>query len=74
MVNLNASLASDQHIRKAEAITGINKLFLSESLKLMGPITMSGSFSGGNGEQQFSSFLIDAYAEVASRRIDLGIN
>lgn len=73
MINLNTSYESVKQAQKVEATVGVNKLFLSEALKLMGPMTSSGNFSGGNAEQQFTSFLIDAYAEVVSKKIDLGI-
>lgn len=51
----------------------MNKLLLAESLKLMVPTTSGGEFSGGSAEAQFSSFLVDAYAEVVSKKINLGI-
>ncbi len=71
MIDLNAVTETRVQMQKSDAAARMNKLFLSESLKLMGPLTSGGSFSGGNAEEQFASFLIDAYAEVVARKIDL---
>lgn len=72
MINMKVSTESRMQAQRSDAAAGMNKLFLSEALKLMGPLTSSGSFSGGAAEEQFSSFLIDAYAETAAKKIDLG--
>lgn len=71
MIDLSTVTETRAQMQKTDAAAGMNKLFLSESLKLIGPLTSSGSFSGGNAEAQFASFLIDAYADVVARKINL---
>lgn len=57
-----------------ETANGLETAFLSEMLKYSGPGPIEGEFSGGIGESQFSSMLTDAYAEVLSMKLDLGLN
>lgn len=51
----------------------LEQVFLEEFLKYYNPQANSGSFSGGHGEEQFSSFLTQEYAELLARRLDLGL-
>ncbi len=47
--------------------------FLEEMLKYILPKTESSDFSGGIGEQQFKSFLVQEYASAISTKLDLGL-
>lgn len=51
----------------------LERAFIEEMSKYMMPESASGSFGGGIGEEQFSSFLRREYAEKLSYRIDLGL-
>ena len=51
----------------------LEQAFLEEMMKYMAPKPPGGSFSGGIGEEQFSSFMNREYASALSRRIDLGL-
>lgn len=50
----------------------LEQAFLEEMLKYCGPKSLSGSFGGGIGEDQFSSFMIQEQAAALASRIDLG--
>ena len=56
----------------AAMVDQLEQMFLEEMLKHCGPGALSGSFSGGAGEEQFASFLTREHAALLSRRIDLG--
>ena len=58
---------------KMKIENGLETAFLSEMLKYAGPQPAQGEFSGGIGESQFRSMLIDAYAEALSAKLDLGL-
>ena len=47
--------------------------FLSEMLRHIGTAAPQDLFGGGPGEDQFSSFLRDAYAEALARRGGIGL-
>ncbi|MBA4492294.1 rod-binding protein [Paracoccus sp. S1E-3] len=47
--------------------------FLEEMMKYIVPQTSAGEFSGGVGEEQFSSFLSREYAVTLSNRLNLGL-
>lgn len=49
----------------------LEQAFLEEMMKYMLPKTSMGSFTGGIGEEQFSSFLHREYAVALSERLDL---
>lgn len=49
---------------------GLERAFLSEMLKYAGPRALSGEFSGGIGESQFASLLIDSYADAIEQQIN----
>lgn len=51
----------------------LEQAFLEEMLKYCGPKSATGSFGGGVGEDQFSSFLTQEYAAVLAGQIDLGL-
>ena len=51
----------------------LERAFLEEMLKYAGPKPSEGSFSGGAGEAQFSSFLNESYAARLSESLDLGL-
>ena len=51
----------------------LEQAFLEEMLKYCGPSAMEGEFSGGAGEDQFSSFLNREYAASLAGRLDLGL-
>lgn len=53
---------------------GLERAFLSDMLKYAGPKPMEGAFGGGIGEEQFSSMMVETYADALSRKLDLGIS
>lgn len=54
------------------AAAKLEQAFLEEMLKYCGPKPTEGSFSGGAGEEQFTSFLTQQYAARLSGRLNLG--
>ena len=50
----------------------LEQAFLEEMLKYCGPSASESGFSGGAGEEQFSSFLTREHAGLMARRLDLG--
>lgn len=52
----------------------LEEAFLAEMLKHCGPTGVTGGFSGGPGEEQFSSFLTLEYAGLMARKLDLGFS
>lgn len=52
----------------------LEQAFLEEMLKYCGPKPMQNGFSGGAGEEQFSSFLTTEYAGILARKLDLGLS
>ncbi|MDS9466065.1 hypothetical protein RGQ15_00545 [Paracoccus sp. MBLB3053] len=61
---------ADRETIDKDLSNGLEKAFLQEMLKHAGPKPMSGSFSGGIGEEQFAGFLIEAHAEALASRLD----
>lgn len=57
----------------AQSANGLEAAFLGEMLNIAMPDTSSGAFGGGVGESQFSSFLIEQYADILAQRLDLGL-
>lgn len=55
------------------AIEQLEQAFIEEMLKYCGPRPISGPFSGGAGEEQFTSFLAQQQAAMLSKAIDLGL-
>lgn len=51
----------------------LEKAFLEEMVSHILPKPAQGEFSGGIGEQQFSSFLNREYAAALSQSLDLGL-
>ena len=51
----------------------LERAFLEEMMKYAFPKVGAAEFSGGVGEEQFSSFLNREYAKELAKRIDLGI-
>lgn len=50
----------------------LEQAFLEEMLKYCGPGAAEGGFSGGAGEEQFTSFLTREHAALLAGRLDLG--
>ena len=66
----------DQPIAARAAMGSVDQLeqaFLEEMLKYCGPSAGQGDFSGGVGEEQFSSFLNREWAGLMASRMDLGL-
>ncbi|MFV0384684.1 rod-binding protein [Paracoccus sp. (in: a-proteobacteria)] len=59
--------------KAAEAATRLEQAFLEEMLKYCGPRPSDGSFSGGHGEEQFTSFLTQEYAALMAGRLQTGL-
>lgn len=57
----------------AEITDRIEAMFLKEMLKESGIGNTVSTMSGGIGEEQFSSFLVEEYARILASRIDLGL-
>ncbi len=56
-----------------EKATQLEANFLSEMLGYAGFGALEGSFSGGIGEKQFTSFLRESYAQKISERGGIGL-
>ncbi len=56
-----------------EAAVSLESLFLSEMLEAAGFGEPRGSFGGGAGEAQFSSFLRESYAQELSENGGIGL-
>ena len=65
------SLSGDSKLR--EAAQKLEATFLSEMLKSAGLGASSSSFSGGIGEDQFSSFLRDAQSDELAKSGGIGL-
>lgn len=52
----------------------LERAFMEEMLKYMGPSAMTGSFSGGTGEDYFFSYLTQEYASLLAGKLDFGLN
>lgn len=65
------SAANDAMLR--QAATKLEASFLAEMLRSAGLGETSDSFGGGAGEDQFSSFLIQAQAEQIARTGGIGL-
>ncbi len=59
--------------RLRDAAMQIESLFLAEMLKSAGAGAAPGAFGGGIGEEQFSSFLIEAQAREMARAGGIGL-
>ncbi|MBW7921856.1 MAG: rod-binding protein [Rubellimicrobium sp.] len=59
--------------RLRDAAMRLEALFLAEMLKSARPQTADGTFGGGIGEEQFTSFLIDAQAGEMARAGGVGL-
>ena len=59
--------------RLAGARDQLETAFLAEMLKIAMPDGGAGSFGGGAGESQFSSFRIEQHAAALAARLDLGL-
>lgn len=51
----------------------LEQAFLEEMLKYSMPKPANGQFSGGHGEEQFSTFLTREYAGLMAQRLDFGL-
>lgn len=70
----NTPINSRDKLSTAIAIAAkLEATFVAEMLKVMGSNTEESSFSGGIGEQQFQSFLLEARAEAIVERGGLGL-
>lgn len=63
---------ADESLMRRKAVE-LEANFLSEMLSHAGFGEMEGSFGGGIGEEQFSSFLRDAYAQKMSEAGGIGL-
>lgn len=70
---LSTPLSVSQQERMRDAAIALEASFLSVMLGSAGLGTARGSFGGGAGEEQFSSFLVQAYAEEMSARGGIGL-
>lgn len=59
--------------RPARVAQQFEQAFLEEMLKYCGPKAGESPFSGGAGEEQFTSFMTHEYAEILSESLDLGL-
>lgn len=67
--------ASIDQIEKMRNVSvKLEATFLSEMLKSAGLGAPSGDFGGGAGEEQFSSFLVDAQATQIARAGGVGLS
>lgn len=57
----------------ARAARDLEASFLAVMLRESGVGTTSGTFGGGIGEEQFASFLTDAYADKFAERGGIGL-
>ncbi|MBQ1202406.1 MAG: rod-binding protein [Loktanella sp.] len=71
MVDIPAALASDTNLRNAAQ--KLEATFLAEMLKSAGMGTSKSAFSGGIGEDQFSSFLREAQAGELAKSGGIGL-
>lgn len=71
-LGLNATGQSVDRRLRAAALE-VETQFLSEMLKSAGMGPREGSFGGGIGEEQFSSFLVDTHAEAMVRSGGIGL-
>lgn len=56
---------------KLSPVDQMEQAFLEEMLKYTLPKPENSSFSGGHGEEQFSTFLTREYAGLMATRLDL---
>lgn len=67
-------LGTAQKVRTgASPADQLEQAFWEEMLKYCGPKPMQNGFSGGAGEEQFSSFLTAEYAGILAQKLDLGL-
>ena len=72
--SMNTQLTkSDRLAELREASVKLEATFLAEMLKAAGLGETPNSFSGGSGEEQFSSFLREAQAEEMARSGGVGL-
>lgn len=62
-----------EQARLRDAATALEASFLAVMLDSAGVGAARGPFGGGAGEEQFSSFLVQAYAEEMSARGGIGL-
>ncbi len=67
------SRASGQDKALWKAAQALEASFLSEMLKAAGLGKVQSAFGGGAGEEQFSSFLVNAQAEQMARAGGIGL-
>ncbi len=70
-ITAQAPSRNDQLMQKAEELEAT---FLSEMLSFSGLGAMQGAFSGGQGEEQFSSFLRQEQARLIVQNGGLGLS
>ena len=67
------SLTAPNMVKVPTPSDQLEQAFLEEMLKYCGPRAGEGSFAGGHGEEQFTSFLTQEYAGILAGRLDLGL-
>lgn len=65
--------SSDKETKLRAKAEQLEATFLSEMLGYAGVGAMQGSFGGGIGEEQFTSFLRESYAQKMSERGGIGL-
>lgn len=66
-------MINPQNGQKPDARDMLEAAFLAEMLKFAQVNKGQGEFSGGAGEEHFSSFLTDEYAALMAASLDLGL-
>ena len=69
----NLTVPQAQHARLLDAAQKLEASFLAEMLKAAGFGEARSSFGGGAGEEHFSSFLVDAQAEMMVQAGGIGL-
>lgn len=74
MIQAINQLSPNAPTPQQKAADGMEKAFLTEMLKYAGPRPMQGEFGGGIGEDQFSSMLVETYADALAARLNIGFD
>lgn len=72
-ISIKPDTISANKLESHKASADVEALFISQMLTHARIGAPDSSFSGGIGEAQFTSFLIDEYAKILAPTLDLGI-
>lgn len=74
--SLKSALPDEQRLRGKidEAAQSFEASFLSTMMKSMFDGVSAGQFGGGDGEEAFKSFLMDAFAKQTAKTANLGLS